>query len=87
MLWRSLCRLYSFHFPKKKKKKKRKLLNEVFRWANKNEMTFGVNKCATMVIEPLHYVSPFFLLNLLSILVCTLFLKHFHIYKLGNSIY
>jgi len=23
-------------------------------------MTFGVNKCATMVIKPLNYVSPLF---------------------------
>ncbi len=37
-----------------------KLLNRVFRWANKNEMTFGINKCATMVIKPINYISPLF---------------------------
>jgi len=28
-----------------------------FCWANKNEMSFGINKCTTMVIRPLNFVS------------------------------
>jgi len=43
-----------------REKKLKKLLNKVFLWTNKNEMTFGVNNCATMVIKPLNYVSPLF---------------------------
>jgi len=33
------------------------LLRHVFCWANINEMSFGINKCATMVIKPLNFVS------------------------------
>ena len=37
------------------------LLEEVSKWANNNLMTFGINKCATMVIRPLHVLdrSPY----------------------------
>jgi len=29
----------------------------VFCWANKNEMSFNINKCDTMLIKPLNFVS------------------------------
>ena len=32
-------------------------LHHVFYWVNKNEMSFGINKCATTVIKPLNFVS------------------------------
>ncbi|OUM57209.1 hypothetical protein PIROE2DRAFT_17875 [Piromyces sp. E2] len=32
----------------------------IFRWAALNDMSFGVNKCATMVVKPINYVSPLF---------------------------
>jgi len=44
-----------------------------FFWADKNEMSFGINKCATIVIKPLNFVSypdyeePTFLLGMYSI--------------------
>jgi len=31
-------------------------LNKVHEWAIKNEMTFGINKCATLV-KPINYVK------------------------------
>ena len=34
------------------------LLNKVHEWGIRNEMTFGINKCATMVIKPLNFISP-----------------------------
>jgi len=34
------------------KKNLSRLLNKVYSWANDNRMTFGINKCATMVIRP-----------------------------------
>jgi len=43
-------------------------------WVNKNEMSFGINKCASMVIKPLNFVSyhgyedPTFYLGIYSIL-------------------
>jgi len=49
------------------------LLCHVFTWANRNEMTFGINKCATMVIKPLNFVqsrsyeTPTFYLGMYSI--------------------
>jgi len=33
------------------------LLRHVFYWTNKNEMSFGINKCATMIIKPLNFTS------------------------------
>jgi len=38
-------------------RKMKALLHLNFRWANKNEMSFGINKCTTMVIKPLNFVS------------------------------
>jgi len=35
-----------------------KLLEKVHKWANLNEMTFGIEKCATMVIKPMNFQSP-----------------------------
>ena len=55
------------------KKSLRKSLNKVNEWAIKNEMTFGINKCATLVVKPLHfknqddYVDPTFHLGFNSI--------------------
>jgi len=49
------------------------LLRHIFCWANKNEMSFGINKCATMVIKALNFVSypgyeePTFRLGIYSI--------------------
>ena len=40
------------------RKNLRKLLNNVFDWSNTNEMTFGINKCATLVVKPLHFTKP-----------------------------
>jgi len=31
----------------------KKILNKVHEWAIKNEMTFGINKCATLVVKPI----------------------------------
>ena len=33
------------------------LIRHVFYWANKNEMFIGINKCATIVIKQLNFVS------------------------------
>jgi len=38
-------------------RKMKALLRYVFCWANKNEMSFGINKCATMVIKSLNFAS------------------------------
>jgi len=27
-------------------------------WTIKNEMTFGINKCATLVVKPINFVKP-----------------------------
>ena len=35
-----------------------KLLKKVHKWANSNEMTFGIEKCAIMVIKPMNFQSP-----------------------------
>jgi len=35
-----------------------KLLKKVHKWANLNEMTFGIEKCATMVIKPTNFQYP-----------------------------
>ena len=35
-----------------------KLLKKVHKWADLNEMTFGIEKCATMVIKPIDFQSP-----------------------------
>ena len=51
----------------------RNILNKVHEWALTNEMTFGINKCATMVIKPLNFVNspsdkdPTFYLGIYSI--------------------
>ena len=34
----------------------KKILNRVYSWSIKNEMTFGINKCATMVVKPLNFI-------------------------------
>jgi len=36
----------------------KKILNKVNEWAIKNEMTFGINKCATLVVKPIKFVKP-----------------------------
>ena len=36
----------------------KKILNKVYEWAIKNEMTFGINKCATLVVKPINFVKP-----------------------------
>jgi len=33
-------------------------LNKVHEWAIKNEMTFGINKCSTLVVKPINFVKP-----------------------------
>jgi len=49
------------------------LLWHIFCWVNKNEMSFGINECATMVIKPLNFVlspgyeEPIFHLGMYSI--------------------
>jgi len=41
------------------KKSLKRLLSHVNKWANENEMTFGINKCATMVVKPFNFTpSP-----------------------------
>ena len=40
------------------KKKLQKLLRHVLDWANTNEMSFGIKKCATMVIKPINFIQP-----------------------------
>ena len=37
------------------KKNLKKILNKVHNWAIRNEMTFGINKCATLVIKPINF--------------------------------
>jgi len=36
----------------------KKILNKVHEWAIKNEMTFGINKCAILVVKPINFVKP-----------------------------
>jgi len=36
----------------------KKILNKVHEWAIKNEMTFGINKCTTLVVKPINFVKP-----------------------------
>ena len=33
-------------------------MNKVHEWAIKNEMTFGINKCATLVVKQINFVKP-----------------------------
>jgi hypothetical protein len=33
-------------------------LNKVHIWAIKNEMTFGINKCDTLVVNPIYFLKP-----------------------------
>ena len=55
------------------KKNLQKMLSSVLNWANTNEMSFGINKCATMVIKPIdfsrppNYIDPTFYLGMYSI--------------------
>ena len=35
-----------------------KILNKIHEWAIKNEMTFGINKFATLVVKPINFVKP-----------------------------
>jgi len=39
-------------------KKFRKIIKKVHKWTNLNEMTFGIEKSATMVIKPMNFQSP-----------------------------
>jgi len=54
-------------------KKLQRLFNYVLHWANINEMTFGISKCATMVIKSLDfeytpdYEGPTFFFSMTSI--------------------
>jgi len=50
-----LCNLYTS--SKALAKNLEKLLKKVHKWANLNEMTFGIEKCATMVIKPMNFQS------------------------------
>jgi len=34
------------------------LLDKIHRWGIKNEMTFGINKCATLVVKPMKFSPP-----------------------------
>ena len=34
------------------------LLNKVHEWGSRNEMIFGINKCATMVVKPSNFILP-----------------------------
>jgi len=34
------------------------MLSKVHEWAIKNEMTFGINKCATLVVKQINFVKP-----------------------------
>ena len=34
-----------------------KILNKVHEWGIKNEMTFGINKYATLVAKPINFVK------------------------------
>jgi len=36
----------------------KKILNKVHEWVIKNEMTYGINKCATLVVKPLNLIKP-----------------------------
>ena len=36
----------------------KKILNKIHEWAFKNEMTFGINKCATLVVKSINFVKP-----------------------------
>ena len=33
------------------------MLSKVHEWAIKNEMTFGINKCATLVVKQINFVK------------------------------
>ena len=33
------------------------IVNKVHEWAIKNEMIFGINKCATFVVKPINFVK------------------------------
>jgi len=35
----------------------KKILNKVYEWAIKNEMNFGIKKCATLVVKPINFVK------------------------------
>ena len=35
----------------------KKVLNKVHKWAIKNEITFRINKCATLVVKPINFVK------------------------------
>ena len=34
----------------------KKILNKLHEWAITNEMIFGINKCATLVVKPINFV-------------------------------
>ena len=39
-------------------KRLQKILKRVLKWADLNEMSFGIQKCATMVIKPMSFTEP-----------------------------
>jgi len=59
--------------PSERKMKALYFVMFFFCWANKNEMSFGINKCATMVIKPLNFCFISLVMkNLHFTLVCIL---------------
>ena len=40
------------------RKNLQKMLSLVFQWANINEMSFGINRCATIVVKPINFNKP-----------------------------
>ena len=51
------------------------MLSKVHEWAIKNEMTFGINKCATLVVKPIDFVKPINYEDPSFLLVVTNYLK------------
>ena len=47
-------------------------MNKVHEWAIKNEMTFGINKCATLDVQPINFVK-------------TNKLRKIHLFFIGNN--
>jgi len=69
-------------------RKMKSLLRHDFCWANKNEMSFGINKCATMVVKPLNFVSYPEIHNIFNIfeLFYILFFKFF-LFLISNVLF
>jgi len=53
----------------------KKILNKVHVWAIKDEMTFGINKCATLVVKSINFVKPINYEGPSSLLVVTNYLN------------